>query len=173
MGRLDAHWRGDYIATATSHERTDRDRGLDPTTGERCVFCAILVAGEPDEQTFVVARGSLAVCILNAFPYTSGHVLVMPTRHVGDLSALTGEEYEALFVLVRRATEAITRAYEPEGLNVGMNLGRAAGAGIPGHLHAHVLPRWNGDTNFMTSIAEARVVPESLTCTWEKLRAAW
>ena len=173
MGRLDAHWRGEYIATATSDERANRDSGVDATSEDHCVFCAILLGSEPDEQTYVVARTALAACILNAYPYTSGHVLVMPTRHVGGLSDLSIEEYEALFVQIRRATEAVTRAYLPEGLNVGMNLGRAAGAGIPGHLHAHVLPRWNGDTNFMTSIVETRVVPESLYRTWEKLRAAW
>ena len=97
----------------------------------------------------------------------------MPTRHVGEISGLSVEEYEALFLLLRHATEAIGRAYSPEGMNVGMNLGRAAGAGIPGHLHAHVLPRWNGDTNFMTAVAETRVVPETLDRTWAKLRAAW
>ncbi len=173
IGRLAAHWRGEYIESATGTERAHVEVGVDPDSEERCVFCAIVAGRSPHMDDHVVHRDPLAVCILNAYPYTSGHVLVMPARHVGELDALTDQEYESLFLLVRRAATAITRAYHPGGLNIGMNLGRAAGAGIPGHLHAHVLPRWNGDTNFMTSIAEARVVPESLDQTWSKLRAAW
>jgi ATP adenylyltransferase len=173
IGRLDAHWRGEYIESATGTERAQVEVGVDPDSEERCVFCAILAGQSPHADDHVVHRDNLAVCILNAYPYTSGHVLVMPTRHAGEIDALTDDEYGSLFALVRRATSAITRAYHPDGLNVGMNLGRAAGAGIPGHLHAHVLPRWHGDTNFMTSVAEVRVVPESLDQTWSKLRAAW
>jgi ATP adenylyltransferase len=173
IGRLDAHWRGEYIQSATGTERAHMDDGVDPDAEERCVFCSILAGRSPHNEDHVVHREDLSVCVLNAYPYTSGHVLVMPTRHVGELDALSEDEYEALFLLVRRASAAVTRAYDPDGLNIGMNLGRAAGAGIPGHLHAHVLPRWNGDTNFMTSIAEVRVVPESLAQTWSKLRTVW
>jgi ATP adenylyltransferase len=97
----------------------------------------------------------------------------MPNRHVGDLAALTDEESAALMTMTRQATAAVQSAYTPDGINVGMNLGKAAGAGVPGHLHVHVVPRWSGDTNFMTSVAETRVLPESLTQTFERLHAAW
>jgi ATP adenylyltransferase len=173
MGRLDAHWRGEYIASATDAERTHAANGIDPTTGARCVFCGLLNGGRPDDETFIVHRDDHAFVILNAYPYTSGHLLVLPTRHVASLGELSASEHAALFERVAGAVAAVDRAYRPEGQNVGMNLGRAAGAGIPGHLHAHVVPRWNGDTNFMTAVAEARVVPETLASSWSRLRAAW
>ncbi len=165
MGRLDASWRGEYIAKATAAEASG------PVEG--CVFCAILTSGRPDEQTQVVHQGDSAVVILNAYPYTSGHVMVMPRRHLAGLDELATNEHRELWELVTHADAAIRRAYRPEGMNIGANLGRAAGAGIPGHLHVHVVPRWNGDTNFMTSIAEARVVPEALDVTWKRLRDSW
>ena len=169
MGRLNADWRADYIEDATSKE-TDG-----PVSGgaEQCVFCAILGSGRPDNETHILDRGDSVMTILNAYPYTSGHAMVMPLRHVSDLSDLTDSERTELWADIIHLAEVIKRAYKPEGLNVGINLGRAAGAGIPGHLHVHVVPRWNGDTNFMTSIAETRVVPESLDRTWAKLIAKW
>jgi len=111
--------------------------------------------------------------VLNAYPYTSGHLMVLPNRHVGDLEALEPGEAAELWDGVRRAVVAIKAAYRPGGINVGANLGRPAGAGIPGHLHFHALPRWDGDTNFMTTVAEVRVLPEPLDETWAKLREAW
>jgi ATP adenylyltransferase len=136
------------------------------------VFCGILGSGLEDAETKVVWRGERVVALLNAYPYTSGHVLVLPVRHVGELEDLEGDATE-LWATVTAGVRAIKAAYRPEGLNVGANLGRAAGAGVPGHFHVHLLPRWNGDTNFMTSVAEVRVLPESLDATWEKLRTAW
>jgi diadenosine tetraphosphate (Ap4A) HIT family hydrolase len=165
MGRLDASWRGDYIAKATADEAAGVVDG--------CVFCTIMASGRPDHATFIVHHGTHAIVILNAYPYTSGHLMVMPRRHVADLQSLTVDEHTEFWTLVTQADTAIRIAYAPEGLNIGANLGRAAGAGIPGHLHVHLVPRWNGDTNFMTSIAEARVVPESLDVTWKRLTAAW
>ena len=144
--------------------------------GDRCVFCQILATSpDPlaDEANYIVHRGEHCVVILNAYPYTSGHCMVMPLRHVGTLIDLNAEEVTELWDFVTHATAALGLAYAPEGINVGANLGRAAGAGIPGHLHVHVVPRWNGDTNFMTAIAETRVVPESLPKTWRKLHNAW
>ena len=111
--------------------------------------------------------------ILNAYPYNSGHVMVLPNRAVADLDDLTREEHEELWRLVTDAVTAIRAAYSPEGVNVGLNLGRAAGAGVPDHLHVHCLPRWAGDTNFMTSVAETRVLPEPLDETHSRLTAAW
>jgi ATP adenylyltransferase len=110
---------------------------------------------------------------MNLYPYGSGHLLVAPCRHESDLDGLTDDEADALMRALRRAVRAIKAAYGPDGVNVGMNLGAAAGAGVPGHLHAHALPRWRGDTNFMTAVAEVRVLPEDLGTGWAKLRAAW
>ena len=131
--------------------------------------------GLPDTESHVLWRdpAGVVVALLNAYPYTSGHLMVMPVRHVADVEDLGGDESAALWAAVTDSVRAIKSAYRPEGINLGMNLGRAAGAGVPGHLHVHVLPRWNGDTNFMTAVAETRVLPESLAETDAKLRAAW
>jgi ATP adenylyltransferase len=147
---------------------------VDWSDGE-CVFDAILASGKPDDETHILWRhpSRLAFAILNAYPYTSGHLMVMPIRHVGDLEALTPEESLAVWEGLSQAVRAIKAAYRPDGLNVGANLGRSAGAGVPGHFHLHALPRWNGDTNFMTTVAEARVLPESLSDTFAKLREGW
>ncbi len=142
-------------------------------TEHRCIFCEILASATPERDTYVVWRGARCAAVLNAYPYASGHLLVMPTRHVGEIAELTGAESAGLWAAMTDAVKALRAAYQPEGLNVGFNLGRAAGAGIPDHLHAHVVPRWMGDTNFMTTLAETRVLPESLGVTWDRLRAAW
>lgn len=164
LERVWAGWRGEYVATAGSGDPADEDA---------CVFCRILQSGLPDEETLVLWRGERVFAILNAYPYTSGHLMLMPLRHVGELDELDDDESAELFEGIRTASRALRAAYAPEGLNVGMNVGRAAGAGVPGHLHAHVLPRWLGDTNFMTSVAETRVLPELLTTAFQKLRKAW
>jgi len=161
LDRLWAGWRTEYVAAASA-----------PADGA-CVFCGILESGLPDDETYVLWRGERTFAILNAFPYTSGHMLLMPYREVPDLEHLDDAEGAELWAAVRAAVVAIKAAYGPQGVNVGMNLGEAAGAGIPGHLHVHVLPRWNADSNFMTSIAETRVLPEPLDETWAKLRDAW
>ncbi|HEX5947694.1 MAG TPA: HIT domain-containing protein [Acidimicrobiales bacterium] len=163
MDRMWAGWRSSYVAAA----------GNGALAGEGSVFCRILDSGLPDEQTHVVWRGERVFAILNAYPYTSGHLLVMPYREVGDLEDLTTEEDRELWSAVRSAVVAVKAAFSPQGVNVGLNLGEAAGAGIPSHLHVHVLPRWNADSNFMTAVAEARVLPESLGDSWAKLRSAW
>lgn len=164
LERLWAGWRTEYVETADDAQHQG---------DAACVFCRILESGLPDEETYVVSRSDRSFVILNAYPYTSGHLMVMPLRHVSELDELDDDEADELFRVLRRAVRAVKDAYDPGGFNVGANLGRAAGAGIPGHLHLHVLPRWAGDTNFMTSVAETRVLPESLPATWQKLRAAW
>ena len=161
MERLWAGWRSAYVTASGDHA----------VAGS--IFTQMLASGLPDEDTHVVWRGELVFAILNAFPYTSGHLLVMPYREVGELEDLTPEEAAALWDAVRDAVVAVKAAYRPHGVNVGVNLGEAAGAGIPGHLHVHVLPRWNADSNFMTAVAEVRVLPESLGDSWARLRAAW
>jgi diadenosine tetraphosphate (Ap4A) HIT family hydrolase len=160
LDRLWAGWRGEYVSA-----------GVPPGNGS--IFTRILGSGLPDEETYVVWRGPLTFAILNRYPYGSGHLLVMPYREVEDLSALTDEEHAELWTTVRAAVGAVRAAYSPDGVNVGANLGAAAGAGVPDHLHVHVLPRWHADSNFMTSVAETRVLPESLPVTWQKLRDHW
>jgi ATP adenylyltransferase len=163
MDRMWAGWRSAYVAAA----------GNGALAGEGSVFRRILDSGLPDDETHVVWRGETVFAILNAYPYTSGHLLVMPYREVGELEGLTDAESAELWSAVRAAVVAIKRAYAPQGVNVGANLGEAAGAGVPSHLHLHVLPRWNADSNFMTAVAEVRVLPEALGDSWRKLRDAW
>ncbi len=171
LGHLWAGWRSAYITEATQSEaaaRTASGEG-DPA----CVLCRITDPALADRDAHVLWRGRRTAVVLNAYPYTSGHLMVLPTRHVADLEALEPDEAAELWDGVRRAVVALKAAYRPGGLNVGANLGRPAGAGVPGHLHIHALPRWDGDTNFMTSVAETRVLPEALGDSWSKLRAAW
>jgi ATP adenylyltransferase len=160
LDHLWAGWRSAYIESVTGA----------PDPGD-CLFC-VLATADPTEA-MVLARDDLVFALMNAYPYTSGHLMVAPIRHEGALTGLTDAEAAALMTMTRAASVALERAYRPDGLNVGMNLGRAAGAGIPAHLHLHTVPRWSGDTNFMTTVADARVLPESLQSSWEKLRAAW
>ena len=138
-----------------------------------CVFCRLAASGPPSEDNLVVWRGEATFVVLNAYPYASGHVLVLPLRHAGALADLTGAEATELWAATQAAVGAIEAAYEPDGINMGANLGRAAGAGLPSHVHLHVLPRWSGDTNFMTTVAETRVMPETLQLSWKRLTDAW
>lgn len=146
-----------------------RDAGHDGGS----LFERILTCGLPDEQTYVLWRGRRCAALLNAYPYTSGHLMVLPQRAVADLDDLDSDESAELWAGVLLAVRAIKSAYRPGGINIGLNLGLAAGAGVPDHLHVHVLPRWHGDTNFTTSVAETRVLPEPLDLTWRKLHDAW
>ena len=164
LDRIWAGWRHSYIESITG----------DPAP-PGCVFCNILSSGKPDEETYILWRHSdgLAFAILNAYPYGSGHLMVMPARHTASPDDLDPGESAAVWAGVQAAVRAVRSAYGPDGLNIGANLGRAAGAGIPDHFHMHVLPRWSGDTNFMTSVAETRVLPEPLDVTFEKIRRQW
>ena len=162
LDRLWAGWRSEYIESTADAPKVDG-----------CVFCGLIASERPDEETLVLWRGKHTAALLNAYPYTSGHLMVMPRRHLGELEDLDHTMAAEMWAGVTDAVRAVKAAYRPEGVNVGINLGRAAGAGLPGHLHVHVLPRWLGDSNFMTSVAEARVLPEPLTTTWQKLRSAW
>ncbi len=166
LDHLWAGWRHAYI-TAVS-EPTDTSLEPDDTGS---LFERIL--RRPDDEAFVVHRGTSCSVLLNAYPYTSGHMLVLPNRAVADLEDLTPDELGEMATLTRDATVALKRAYRCEGVNIGTNLGQAAGAGVPTHLHTHVLPRWAGDSNFMTSVALTRVLPEPLDVTWRKLAEAW
>lgn len=135
-----------------------------------CIFCAAAADTEHDQENLVVFRGARVFVILNRYPYTSGHLMIAPYDHVGRLAGATEEASAEMMQLTRKAEAILQRAYQPDGLNLGMNLGRAAGAGIEEHIHMHVLPRWNGDANFMTSVGSARIIPEALEDTYSKLR---
>jgi ATP adenylyltransferase len=135
-----------------------------------CVFCSALAAGD-DRRALILRRGRHAFLILNAFPYAPGHLMAMPIRHVAKVEDATPDELAETMALVQESVRALTAGYKPDGFNIGMNLGRVAGAGVVGHLHAHVVPRWNGDTNFMPVIADTKVLPESLETTYDRLAA--
>jgi ATP adenylyltransferase len=175
LGRLWAGWRSAYVGgEPPPAQEVEVGPGQDPA----CVLCRITApppgGAEPDDASgAVVWRGRRCAAVLNAYPYTSGHLMVLPVRHVGELEALEPDEAAELWEAARAAVVALKAAYSPGGINLGANLGRAAGAGVPGHLHLHVLPRWDGDTNFMTATAEVRVLPEALADTWRRVRASW
>lgn len=185
--RLWAGWRASYVSSSGALAGAvllDGAPGCDNATvtpvtsevtaGDRpCVFCAIASSSAPDSQRHVVWSSETIIALLNAYPYASGHMLVMPRRHVAELEDLTREDAAGLWGVVQDAVAAVKSAYRPDGLNLGVNLGRAAGAGIPAHLHVHVVPRWSGDTNFMTATAETRVLPEALSVSWQRIRSAW
>jgi ATP adenylyltransferase len=154
MERLWAPWRLAYVAGASG----DRDA---------CIFCQVT---ETEREDLIVARGQGTYVILNLYPYNSGHLMIVPDRHIADLATATPEELSELMCFTRRAEMAVTEAYAPQGINIGINLGRTAGAGIIGHLHVHLVPRWNGDTNFMSVVGNVRVLPEDLGTTAKKLR---
>ena len=158
MDRLWTPWRYRYVSTAG-----------DP--GNACIFCAAAVSGD-DRAHYVVLRAEHNFLILNLFPYTSGHLMIAPYRHVATLADADPAALEEMMLLTARAEKALRGLYKPDGLNIGMNLGDAAGAGVPGHIHMHVLPRWTGDANFMTTVAETRVLPETIETTYERVTAA-
>ena len=137
-----------------------------------CVFCTAAGSSD-DKKTLIVHRAVHNFIILNRFPYTNGHVMVVPYKHVATLEELPQEALVEMILLARECEKNLQEVYHPDGLNIGVNLGRSAGAGIAGHIHMHILPRWTGDTNFMTVVGETRVLPEDLEITWERLREAF
>jgi ATP adenylyltransferase len=126
-----------------------------------------------DEANLIVYRGTFNFIVLNRFPYTSGHLMVVPYEHASDLSAVDEATAAEIMALTRAAERHVKTVYKPEGMNIGMNIGESAGAGIASHIHMHILPRWHGDSNFMTTVAETRVLPEELAITWQRMRAAF
>jgi len=158
MDHIWSPWRMKYI------------RQHDPAEG--CVFCSALNM-EDGAENLIIRRGENAFVILNRYPYTSGHVMVVPFAHISTMDELADGCMSEIVALVRQSIKAINKVYEPEGYNIGVNLGAVAGAGIADHLHIHVVPRWGGDTNFMTSVANTRVLPEDLCETLQRLKDAW
>jgi len=152
-------WRYQYIEQVTGGKQPE------------CVFCEALAKND-DAAMFIAHRGAKSFVILNRFPYTSGHVMIVPYAHVAELNLCDALTLNEMMEYARRVEAALKSNYKPDGMNLGMNLGRAAGAGVAGHLHLHVLPRWFGDTNFMSVTGETRVHPEELSVSYGKLRAA-
>jgi ATP adenylyltransferase len=166
MDRLWSPWRGVHVARAAEDARAEGgEAGPD-------VFARIAAAPEADEEHLVVWRGARVFVVMNRYPYNTGHLMVLPYREVEDYDALTAEERAEMAEATARALGWLRAALRPDGFNVGINQGAAAGAGIPRHLHQHVVPRWRGDTNFMPALAETKVMPEDLATTYRKLRAA-
>jgi ATP adenylyltransferase len=155
LERLWTPWRSEYVTSAGE--------------GEACIFCDHLEQGD-DQAARILHRGARAFVILNAFPYNTGHLMVAPFRHVGDICDLENEERNEMMSLTSESIDIIRSAMKAHGFNVGMNLGTVAGAGIPGHIHMHVVPRWGGDTNFMPVVGRTKVLPEMIEQTDEKLR---
>ncbi|MBM7854551.1 ATP adenylyltransferase [Desulfohalotomaculum tongense] len=156
MERIWAPWRTVYIG---------KDHG------SACIFCEKLQSSA-DEENYVLLRGEKTFVLLNLYPYNNGHLLVAPQRHVGDITELDEEESLELFQMTQKMIALLRKAFNPDGFNVGVNLGKIAGAGIPGHFHIHIVPRWGGDTNFMPVIGDVRVISEGLDLTYTKLKEA-
>lgn len=150
-----APWRIEYILDNKNKNR-------------KCIFCPNILPGSR-KDSLILYRGPMSMVMMNRYPYNNGHLLVSPLKHIPDLEGLTPEEMKDLFLIVRESVKILKKVMNPDGFNVGINLGRVAGAGIEGHVHFHIVPRWNGDTSCMTVISETRVIPEHLMMTYEKL----
>ncbi|HJM37966.1 MAG: HIT domain-containing protein [Acidimicrobiales bacterium] len=165
LENLWAGWRKEYLSLNNSGNHSD--------DSEKTLFEGIDQSQLPDEETFVIEKRKLTMVLLNVYPYTSGHLLVVPRRPVETLAGLSSEEHDSLWKMVTDATTTLQEVFSPEGINVGLNQGEAAGAGVPDHLHVHVVPRWSGDTNFTTVTANTRVIPEALIDTWTRISETW
>ncbi len=160
MERLWSPWRHAYIAAS----------GSDMSPPAICIFCAAQKNPADDENNFVLHRGAHNLVILNLYPYITGHLMIAPFAHVGELDSAPKEVTDEMMDLAKHCETALRDAYHPDGFNLGMNLGRAGGAGIADHIHLHIMPRWAGDANFMTTVGETRVLPEDLSTTYQKVR---
>jgi ATP adenylyltransferase len=166
LDRLWSPWRLEYITRTGREERREKQREEGRNAG--CIFC--LESQPAENRSLVVFEGRACYVILNLYPYNNGHLMVVPRRHVGSLAALSADEMVEVGVLTQRCETALDAAYRPQGFNIGVNLGKSAGAGVLDHVHVHVVPRWSGDTNFMTVVGDMRVLPESLGESAARLR---
>ena len=195
MDRLWTPWRYDYVSRAEDFSRPGVPPALDAWPGfpadaecghhnSDCVFCNMIASvdyaiahgispEQAEKAAHILARQPACFLCLNAFPYTTGHILIVPYRHLDSLAALPPQEAHEMIALAQRVERVLREVYHPSGFNFGINLGEAGGAGIAGHIHMHALPRWVGDTNFITVTADTRVLPETLDTTWERIRQAW
>ncbi len=186
MDRLWTPWRLAYVSGDAGDQRKgvpDELAGWPAEHDQKCVFCNIIASvrwavssgmkkDDAERAALIVAQGETCYVCLNRFPYSTGHVMIVPYSHVDSLAKLPSRDLLEIITTARQVEIALRDIYHPDGLNLGMNLGEAAGAGIADHLHLHELPRWSGDTNFMTTTAETRILPETLVVTWKRLRAA-
>lgn len=156
-------WRADYVVHGQGAQKK----------AEKSVFTQILKSGMSDEQCYIVHRGEKVFALMNAFPYTSGHLLVVPYREVAELEDLTHDETSELWATVTTGVKVLKAVYKPEAMNVGINLGAAAGGSIAQHLHVHIVGRWGGDTNFMVATANTKILPEALDVSADRIRKAW
>jgi ATP adenylyltransferase len=161
MDRLWSPWRSKYIESFNEEKQNPEDY---------CLFCDVLTHPEKDEQNYVLCRGKACYVIMNLYPYNSGHLMVVPYRHVGSLAELTDGDNLEIMQLLKRCSEALAEVMNPHGFNIGANIGRVSGAGIDHHIHYHIVPRWDGDTNFMPVLADLKVISEELPKTYQKLR---
>jgi ATP adenylyltransferase len=168
--QLWAPWRLQYICGEKEAAQPCKLEDLLPGADQDCFICCATVAGD-DRRRFIIERGTHTVTILNRYPYNSGHLLVAPQRHLAGLEELGPEAEPELSRTITRMVALLQRTLNPQGFNIGLNLGRAAGAGLPGHLHWHIVPRWIGDTNFMPTIASVNTIPQSLEALWDLLAA--
>ena len=158
MKRIFSPWRMKYIN--------------DSNPQSECIFCS-LPDMKSDRESLIIRRGDSAFVLMNRFPYTSGHIMVAPYAHQPSIEMLNETTQAELMALITKSVKVLRYIYEPEGFNIGANVGSAAGAGFGDHIHFHIVPRWVGDTNFMSTLGEVRVLPEDLETTWERIRAAW
>lgn len=163
MEVMHAGWRSDYI-NGVSHETDKQQRS--------CIFCEY-PKEDNDPQNLIIVRGEYSFVIMNRYPYSTGHLMIVPYRHTNDFTSLSTEEAIEITALSQRTVNTLRKVFQPDGFNLGMNLGRTAGAGIADHIHLHIVPRWNGDTNFMSVTAETKVLPEALSVTYERISKAW
>lgn len=162
MDVLWSPWRYDYIKSGEAQRRTAHSS---------CVFCTILANSVSDEEKFIVHRAEFNFVILNVYPYTSGHLMIVPYAHLAELDQAEKKSTDELMDLTKKCQSVLRELYQPHGFNLGMNLGKAAGAGVAEHYHLHILPRWVGDVNFMTAIGQTRTLPEDLTTTYKRVKA--
>jgi ATP adenylyltransferase len=162
LDRIWNGWRAQYVQRDSHGKHSDES-----------VFTEILKSNRSDEETFILHRGETCFVIMNAFPYSSGHVLVIPYREVPDLELLTPQETGEIWATVTKAVQVLKAEYKPQGMNVGINLGHAAGGSVAQHLHIHIVPRWGGDSNFMVAVATAKILPEALDITAQRIRNRW
>ena len=162
LDRMWNGWRAHYVQRDSHGKHSDES-----------VFTEILNSNRSDEETFIVHRGETCFVIMNAFPYSSGHVLGIPYREVPDLELLTPQETGEIWATVTKAVQVLKAEYKPQGMNVGINLGHAAGGSVAQHLHIHIVPRWGGDSNFMVAVATAKILPEALDVTAQRIRNRW
>ena len=161
MEKLWSTWRSHYI-----------DGFKDHTGEEECIFCAAVEQDETSDDSLVVYKGELAFLIMNLYPYNGGHVMVVPNRHISDIKELTEEEFAEIYKIIQKTVSALDDTMKPQGYNIGANIGRVAGAGIDTHIHFHIVPRWDGDTNFMTTIGEVKVISQDLLEVKKRLQKA-